>query len=90
MCGTGPRLEKPRKPLAWRSGLWCDAWVAKTLCDWTKKDIEKRYEALCEIVAEPKFVCVKCARCAGSSSHLCKARKLRRGEAMPGEGERGG
>ena len=50
-------------------------YVAKTLCDWSKKDIEKHFDALCEITNAPRFTCRKCARSAHDSKHLCKPRK---------------
>ncbi len=50
--------------------------MAKTLCDWSKKDLEKRADALAEIVREPRWYCRKCARVANTSKVLCKPRKL--------------
>jgi len=54
--------------------------MAKTLCDWSKKEIERDFEKLCTIVANPRYLCRKCARSAGSSKHLCKPRNLPSGE----------
>lgn len=51
--------------------------MAKTLCDWKKKDIEKHFDELCEILSQPRYVCRKCARCAHSSRYLCKPRKMK-------------
>ena len=48
----------------------------ETLCDWTRRDLEKRFDLLCEIVACPRFVCTKCGRVAGEKKWLCKPRKL--------------
>jgi len=50
--------------------------MAKTLCDWSKKDIEKEFDALCAIVHDPRYICRKCTRAAHISKHLCKPRKL--------------
>lgn len=48
----------------------------ETLCDWTRRDLEKRFELLCEIVSQPRYICTKCGRAAGEKKWLCKARKL--------------
>jgi hypothetical protein len=50
--------------------------MAKTLCDWTKKSIEKRREELVRLVSAPQYVCAKCARVANSKRVLCRATKL--------------
>ncbi len=50
--------------------------MAKTLCDWSKKDLEKHAERLAEIVVPPRFYCRKCARVANQADVLCKAEKL--------------
>jgi len=50
--------------------------MAKTLCDWSKKDIEKHWEALCKLVENPKFICRKCARSASIAKVLCKPRTI--------------
>jgi len=52
--------------------------MSKTLCDWSKKELEKHPEKLCEIVREPRFYCRKCARVANIAKVLCKPRKLPR------------
>jgi len=51
--------------------------VAKTLCDWSKKDIAAKPDKLAAILADPRFYCAKCARAANDPRRLCKARKLR-------------
>lgn len=51
--------------------------VAKTLCDWTKKDIRKHFDVLAEVLAQPRYVCRKCARCAHFPRYLCKPKKLK-------------
>lgn len=48
--------------------------MGKTLCDWSKKDIEKHFEELCRLTTDPRFTCRKCARSAHESRHLCKPR----------------
>jgi len=53
--------------------------VAKTLCDWKKKDVEKHFEELCAMVADPRYVCRKCARCAHFPRFLCKPKKVKLG-----------
>jgi hypothetical protein len=50
--------------------------MGKTLCDWSKKDLEKHADELAKIVRDPRFYCRKCARSAHSSKVLCKPRKL--------------
>lgn len=50
--------------------------MAKTLCDWSKKDIESKRGKLALLVQDPRFYCAKCARCANDPRVLCKARKL--------------
>ena len=49
--------------------------VAKTLCDWNRKDIEKHFDLLCEITSRPRYSCLKCAASAHESKHLCKPRR---------------
>ena len=36
----------------------------KTLCDWSRSDIENKTALLAELTAEPRFACKKCARVA--------------------------
>lgn len=50
--------------------------MAKSLCKWKKKDIEKNLSELTHIVNKPRFVCKDCARSAHDKGHLCKAIKL--------------
>lgn len=50
--------------------------MAKTLCDWSKKDLEKRADTLAAIVREPRWYCRKCARVANTSKVLCKPCRL--------------
>ena len=53
-----------------------DCIMAKTLCDWSKKDILAKPDRLAEMVSEPRYFCSKCARVANNPRRLCKARKL--------------
>ncbi len=50
--------------------------MARTLCDWKKRDLEKHPERLLELVRDPRYYCRKCARVANRSKVLCKPRKL--------------
>jgi hypothetical protein len=49
--------------------------MGKTLCDWSKKDIERHFDELCRLTADPRFTCRKCARSAHDAKHLCKPRR---------------
>ena len=49
--------------------------VAKTLCDWSKKDILNDFEELSRLTECPRYVCKKCARSAECSKFLCKPKK---------------
>ncbi|WP_407331846.1 hypothetical protein [Enterovibrio sp. 27052020O] len=46
--------------------------LAKTLCDWKSKEIEKDLAALAKLVKAPEYVCRKCARVANTKKVLCK------------------
>lgn len=46
--------------------------MAKTLCDWSKKDIEKHALKLLKIVTPQRFICLKCARTANDRHFLCR------------------
>ncbi len=58
--------------------------MSKTLCDWSKRDLERHPEKLAELVLEPHFYCRKCARAANTSKVLCKPRKLPKKEESTG------
>ena len=47
--------------------------MGKTICDWSKKDIEKNSDLLYELTREARFFCRKCGRVANSKKILCKA-----------------
>lgn len=63
-----------------KAGIWrrvvVECGMAKTLCDWTRKDIKKHFEEMCEIVSEPRYVCRECARCARLPQFLCEPKKV--------------
>jgi len=46
--------------------------MAKTLCEWTRKEIEKDFQKLCCITANRRYLCKKCARGATVAKVLCK------------------
>jgi hypothetical protein len=48
-----------------------------TLCDFDKKEIEKRLKEIIKQVTDPKFICRKCARTAHKEEYLCKPQKLK-------------
>jgi hypothetical protein len=52
--------------------------MAKTLCDWSKRDLSKHANKLLELVDPPRFFCRKCARVANISKVLCKPSRLPR------------
>jgi hypothetical protein len=57
--------------------------MAKTLCDWSKKDILKRSDQLALIVGAPEYVCRKCARVAIAKKYLCAGVRLERSMILP-------
>lgn len=52
--------------------------MSKTLCDWSKHNIERHPDKLAELVLEPRYYCRKCARAANTSKVLCKPRELQK------------
>jgi hypothetical protein len=52
--------------------------MAKTLCDWSKRDVSKHADKLLELVDPPRFFCRRCARVATISKVLCKPSRLPR------------
>jgi hypothetical protein len=50
--------------------------MAKTLCDWSKRDISKHADKLLQLVDPPHFFCRRCARVANIPKVLCKPFKL--------------
>lgn len=48
--------------------------MAKTICDFSKKELEKEPSILLELVRDPQFYCRKCGRVANTKKVLCKAK----------------
>jgi len=48
--------------------------MAKTICDWSKKDLEKNGDRLWALTRDPCFYCRKCGRVANRKKVLCKAK----------------
>lgn len=63
--------------------------MGRTLCDWSKKDIERHALELLSIVTPQNWLCLKCARTACDERHLCRpkeiAKILRRAHKHEGE-----
>jgi len=49
----------------------------KTLCEWEKKEIEKKPAQLVKIISNAKYLCKKCARSANDKNVLCKPKKFK-------------
>ena len=49
----------------------------KELCKWKQDDIKKNIDDFSDIVRNPKFVCIKCARVAGKKKWLHKTAVLK-------------
>ena len=47
--------------------------MGKTICDWSKKDIQKNAEKLLALTTDASFFCKKCGRVANSKKVLCNA-----------------
>lgn len=52
----------------------------KKLCDFKPKEIEKKFDEFCELVARPKYVCTHCGRAASSEKRLCDPKALVKGK----------
>lgn len=48
--------------------------MGKTICDWSKKDLERRPRVLLELTQNAQFFCRKCGRVANTKKVLCKAK----------------
>jgi hypothetical protein len=46
------------------------------LCKWPRAAYAERFDKLQKIVAEPKFVCLKCGRAAEKKKYLCEPEPL--------------
>lgn len=44
----------------------------RTLCGWSKSDIEEQLTLLARVTHTPQYACRKCARVASSPKQLCK------------------
>ncbi len=51
---------------------------SKNLCDWDRKEIEKKLADIVPLVSNPKYICHKCARVANQEGLLCKAIKIKK------------
>lgn len=49
----------------------------KTLCEWDKKEIEKKSVELIKVISNAKYFCKKCARSANDKDVLCKPKKIK-------------
>lgn len=52
----------------------------KPLCKWDKDDIKENMKELKKIVAQPRFICRKCARAARKEEYICKPEPLEKGD----------
>ena len=50
--------------------------MGKTLCDWSKKEIERHTAELLAIVTPQRFICFKCARTACEKQYLCRPESI--------------
>jgi len=50
---------------------------AKSLCKFSKDDIEKHFDKLAEVTYKSSFLCTKCARSANSKKWLCKPKEIK-------------
>ena len=48
----------------------------KSLCDFTKSDLDKFNKELRLLVKKPKYICKKCFRACSEKEYLCKPTKL--------------
>ena len=48
----------------------------KTLCDFSKSEVQQNLPELINIVANPKYICRKCARAVNKEEYLCKPVKI--------------
>lgn len=50
--------------------------MSKTLCDWSKKEIERHAGELLSIVTPQNYMCFKCARTACAKHYLCRPESI--------------
>jgi len=50
--------------------------MAKNLCKWSKREIDKDFEAYAKQVKNASHVCMKCGRAAKGRKPLCKPRAI--------------
>jgi hypothetical protein len=50
--------------------------MGKTLCDWSKKEIERHAAELLTIVTPQRFICFKCAPTACGKHYLCRPESI--------------
>lgn len=50
--------------------------MAKTICDWSKKDLAKNSDKLHSLTMNPCYFCQKCGRVANTKKALCRAEKF--------------
>lgn len=48
--------------------------MSKTICEWSRKDLEKRSDELRELTRDAGYFCAKCGRVANVKKALCKAK----------------
>ena len=54
--------------------------MAKTICDWSKKDLEAKGEELRALTENATHYCRKCGRVANNKKALCKAKSFEKSE----------
>ncbi len=57
--------------------------MPKSLCKWRRDDVVRQLSELTQIVAEPKFMCQRCARAAKTEQYLCHPLALSTSVALP-------
>lgn len=57
--------------------------MARSLCKWRRDDVARQLGHISALVAEPKFLCQRCARVANDKSHLCHPVPLVQEETSP-------
>jgi len=73
-CKKGAPEQKNRQILLRIILIKLTLCMAKTICDFSKKDLEKEPQLLFELTRDPQFYCQKCGRVANTKKVLCKAK----------------